>query len=40
MTQVDEALECGADVILLDNMTPEGIASAVRRVAGRRNNFV
>jgi len=35
MTQVDEALECGADVILLDNMTPEGIASAVRRVAGR-----
>ncbi len=35
ITQVDEALACGADVILLDNMTPAGVATAVQRIAGR-----
>jgi nicotinate-nucleotide pyrophosphorylase (carboxylating) len=33
--QVAEALEAGADSILLDNMTPDQLARAVERVAGR-----
>jgi nicotinate-nucleotide pyrophosphorylase (carboxylating) len=32
---VDEALEAGADIILLDNMTDADMAEAVRRCAGR-----
>jgi nicotinate-nucleotide pyrophosphorylase (carboxylating) len=35
IAQLDEALEAGADVILLDNMTLEGMAEAARRAAGR-----
>jgi nicotinate-nucleotide pyrophosphorylase (carboxylating) len=33
--QVDEAVNAGADVILVDNMTTEDIRSAVKRVSGR-----
>lgn len=33
--QLDEALEAGADIIMLDNMTVEDMRRAVRRVAGR-----
>ncbi|MFW5951429.1 MAG: carboxylating nicotinate-nucleotide diphosphorylase [Gemmatimonadota bacterium] len=33
--QVAEALEAGADALLLDNMTPEQLALAVRQVAGQ-----
>ena len=33
--QVDEALQCSADIILLDNMTPEMVQDARDRVAGR-----
>jgi nicotinate-nucleotide pyrophosphorylase (carboxylating) len=35
LEEVDEALEAGADAILLDNMDVARIAEAVRRVAGR-----
>ena len=35
LSQVDEAVNAGADVILVDNMTTEDICTAVRRVAGR-----
>jgi nicotinate-nucleotide pyrophosphorylase (carboxylating) len=35
LAQVDEAVAAGADAILLDNMTPETMADAVRRIAGR-----
>jgi nicotinate-nucleotide pyrophosphorylase (carboxylating) len=35
LAQVDEALAAGAEVILLDNMTPAQLAEAVRHVAGR-----
>jgi nicotinate-nucleotide pyrophosphorylase (carboxylating) len=35
LAQVDEALAAGADAILLDNMTVETMAKAVRRVNGR-----
>jgi nicotinate-nucleotide pyrophosphorylase (carboxylating) len=35
MEQLDEALEAGADCILLDNMTPDQVVAAVRRVNGR-----
>lgn len=35
LAQVDEALECGVDAILLDNMEPQMIAEAVRRAHGR-----
>jgi nicotinate-nucleotide pyrophosphorylase (carboxylating) len=35
LEQVDEALEAGADVLLLDNMTNEMRAEAVARVSGR-----
>jgi nicotinate-nucleotide pyrophosphorylase (carboxylating) len=33
--QLGEALAAGADIILLDNMSTEDVAEAVRRVAGR-----
>jgi nicotinate-nucleotide pyrophosphorylase (carboxylating) len=33
--QVDAALEAGADVIMLDNMTPEQMAECVRHINGR-----
>jgi len=33
--QVDEALEAGATMVLLDNMSPEAVASCVKLVAGR-----
>jgi nicotinate-nucleotide pyrophosphorylase (carboxylating) len=35
LEQVDEALDAGADVILLDNLSTEDIAEAVRRCRGR-----
>ncbi|MGH9077261.1 MAG: carboxylating nicotinate-nucleotide diphosphorylase [Acidimicrobiales bacterium] len=35
LEQVDEALAAGADMVLVDNMAPEQVAAAVRRVAGR-----
>lgn len=37
---VDQALEAGADVILLDNMDDAGIRSAVQRIAGRAKTEV
>ena len=33
--QIEDALEAGADVLLLDNMDPETLAEAVRLIAGR-----
>lgn len=33
--QIEEALEAGADIILLDNFPPEQVAEAVRRIKGR-----
>jgi nicotinate-nucleotide pyrophosphorylase (carboxylating) len=33
--QIDEALAAGAQMILLDNFTPEQVAAAVKRIAGR-----
>ncbi len=35
IAQVEEALRAGADAILLDNMTPEQVRAAVRRIDGR-----
>jgi nicotinate-nucleotide pyrophosphorylase (carboxylating) len=35
LAQVSEALEAGAELILLDNMTPEEMREAVALVAGR-----
>jgi nicotinate-nucleotide pyrophosphorylase (carboxylating) len=35
LAQVDEAVAAGADAILLDNMPPDAMADAVRRIAGR-----
>jgi nicotinate-nucleotide pyrophosphorylase (carboxylating) len=35
LDQLPEALEAGADVILLDNMDPPTIEAAVKRIAGR-----
>jgi nicotinate-nucleotide pyrophosphorylase (carboxylating) len=35
LEEVDEALDAGADRILLDNMTPEQVRRAVERVGGR-----
>ena len=31
LEQLDRALECGPDIILVDNIGPEGMAEAVRR---------
>jgi nicotinate-nucleotide pyrophosphorylase (carboxylating) len=35
MDQVDEAIAAGAEVILLDNMSPEKVALAVQRIEGK-----
>jgi nicotinate-nucleotide pyrophosphorylase (carboxylating) len=35
LKQVSQALEAGADVILLDNMAPEGLRAAVQIVGGK-----
>ena len=35
MVQIDQALVAGADIIMLDNMTTEQMADAVRHIAGR-----
>ena len=35
LAQVQEALEAGADIIMLDNMTPELMAEAVKLIDGR-----
>ncbi len=35
LEQLDEAVSSGAGRVLLDNMTPSGLRSAVRRTAGR-----
>ncbi len=35
LVQVDEAVAIGADVILLDNMSPRELATAVQRIGGR-----
>ncbi len=35
MAQIDEALACRADIIMLDNMDQAGIEAAVARIAGR-----
>jgi nicotinate-nucleotide pyrophosphorylase (carboxylating) len=35
LDQLTEALECPIDAVLLDNMTPEQLATAVGRAAGR-----
>src|SRR5690606_3050317 len=35
LDQLDEALALGVDVILLDNMPPETLTEAVRRINGR-----
>jgi nicotinate-nucleotide pyrophosphorylase (carboxylating) len=33
--QVDDCLACGVDIIMLDNMSPETMKEAVRRIRGR-----
>lgn len=35
LAQLDEALQAGVDAVLLDNMTPQQLLEAVRRVNGR-----
>lgn len=35
MDQVQEALEAGADIIMLDNMTPENMKEAIELIGGR-----
>lgn len=35
LAQIDEALGAGAEIIMLDNMTTEQMAEAVRHIAGR-----
>jgi nicotinate-nucleotide pyrophosphorylase (carboxylating) len=35
LDEVDEAVEGKADIVLLDNMTPDDVRSAVERIAGR-----
>lgn len=35
LEQVNDAIAAGADIILLDNMTPQELKEAVRRVAGQ-----
>jgi len=35
LAQVDEAIEAGADVIMLDNMTTDDMREAVRQIRGR-----
>jgi nicotinate-nucleotide pyrophosphorylase (carboxylating) len=40
LEQVDEALDAGADILLLDNMTTADVAEAVRRSRGRAKTEV
>jgi nicotinate-nucleotide pyrophosphorylase (carboxylating) len=40
LEQVDEALEAGAEIVLLDNMTTAEIAEAVKRCRGRAKTEV
>jgi len=35
LEQVEECLACGVDIIMLDNMSPETMATAVRMIDGR-----
>lgn len=35
LAELEEALDCGASHVLLDNFTPDGVKEAVRRVRGR-----
>lgn len=35
LSQVEEALEAGADIIMLDNMSPDTMTEAVKLIAGR-----
>lgn len=35
LEELDEALECGAERLLLDNLSPQEAAEQIRRVAGR-----
>lgn len=35
LAEVDEALAAGADIVLVDNMSPEDVREAVKRAAGR-----
>ncbi|WP_394842622.1 carboxylating nicotinate-nucleotide diphosphorylase [Pendulispora brunnea] len=35
LSQLDEALEAGADIVLLDNMSTEDVAEGVRRARGK-----
>lgn len=35
LDMLDEALRCGADIVMLDNMSIEEMIKAVRRVGGR-----
>ena len=35
LEQVQQALDAGADIIMLDNMTNEAMTEAVKRIAGR-----
>lgn len=35
LEQVDECINCGVDIIMLDNMSCETMSEAVRRIAGR-----
>lgn len=35
LQQVEECLECSVDIIMLDNMSPETMAQAVRTIGGR-----
>ena len=38
LAMLDEALEAGADIIMLDNMDIETMKEAVKRTAGRAEN--
>jgi nicotinate-nucleotide pyrophosphorylase (carboxylating) len=35
LDELDEAVSAGADVVLLDNMTPKTVATAVERAGGK-----
>lgn len=35
LSQLGEAVNAGADIIMLDNMSPQDMAEAVRKVAGK-----
>jgi nicotinate-nucleotide pyrophosphorylase (carboxylating) len=40
MQQVEEALEAGADIIMLDNMTPANMVLAVKRIKGISQHII